>query len=276
MSSARSCADKSIRDIVAGDSGVVVRDLKPVWLMSPLSVSDTLPMRTDEFDVVIFDEASQVPLEEAIPAIFRATQTIVVGDEMQLPPTDFFSAKSDADEEGLLLSENGQVCEYDLSSNSLLNHATKNLSARMLGWHYRSRAESLISFSNWAFYDGKLLTVPEQRQMLGAKDEILVGSADDGIANVVRLLDRPVSFHFLAKVFTTIVGIAPKPATWPTWCGGYSPRSIARPSALSPFPRPSNPKLKRPCRAWRSQTKLSPSAWKRNTNAKLTDSSLAC
>ena len=191
---------KSIRDIVAGDSGLVVSDLKPVWLMSPLSVSDTLPLRSSEFDVVIFDEASQVPLEEAVPAIFRARQTIVVGDEMQLPPTDFFSAKSsEGDEEGLQLSEDGQVFEYDLSSNSFLNHAAKNLSSRMLGWHYRSRSESLISFSNWAFYQGKLLTVPEQRQSSGAKDEILVQSAEDGTANVERLLERPVSFHFMAK-----------------------------------------------------------------------------
>ena len=68
----------------------MIRDLKPVWLMSPLSVSDTLPLNADNFDVVIFDEASQVTLEEAVPAIFRARQAIVVGDEMQLPPTRFF------------------------------------------------------------------------------------------------------------------------------------------------------------------------------------------
>ncbi len=103
---------KSIRDIVSGDSGLVVKDLKPVWLMSPLSVSDTLPLRPDDFDVVIFDEASQVPLEEAIPAIFRARQTIVVGDAMQLPPTDFFSSKSNDDvDEGLKFSQVVQVFE---------------------------------------------------------------------------------------------------------------------------------------------------------------------
>ncbi len=81
---------KSIRDITAEESGQVVRDLKPIWLMSPLSVSDTLPMQPDLFDVVIFDEASQVPVEEAVPALYRAPQVIVVGDEMQLPPTNFF------------------------------------------------------------------------------------------------------------------------------------------------------------------------------------------
>ena len=83
---------KSIRDLVAGDCGDVIKDLKPVWLMSPLSVSDTLPLDAEYFDVVIFDEASQVTLEEAVPSVFRAQQAIVVGDEMQLPPTNFFSA----------------------------------------------------------------------------------------------------------------------------------------------------------------------------------------
>ena len=82
---------KSIRDLAAGDTGQVIQDLKPIWLMSPLSVSDTLPLDPDLFDVVIFDEASQIPLEESIPAIYRSHQAIVVGDEMQLPPTTFFA-----------------------------------------------------------------------------------------------------------------------------------------------------------------------------------------
>ena len=72
--------------------GLVVRDLKPVWLMSPLSVSDTLPLDDTLFDVVVFDEASQIPVEDAVPTLFRARQAIVVGDRMQLPPTRFFAA----------------------------------------------------------------------------------------------------------------------------------------------------------------------------------------
>src|SRR6185295_4604931 len=83
---------KSIRELASGATGEVVRDLKPIWLMSPLSVSDTLPLDSKLFDVVIFDEASQIPLEEAVPALYRAQQVIVVGDEMQLPPTNFFTA----------------------------------------------------------------------------------------------------------------------------------------------------------------------------------------
>jgi len=73
---------KSIRELAAGDTGRVVRDLKPIWLMSPLSVSDTLPLAFDLFDVVIFDEASQIPVEEAVPALYRAPQVIVVAHSM--------------------------------------------------------------------------------------------------------------------------------------------------------------------------------------------------
>lgn len=191
---------RSIRDLVAGESGLVLRDLKPVWLMSPLSVSDALPLASD-FDVVIFDEASQVTLEEAVPAIFRAKQVLVVGDEMQLPPTSFFSARSASDDEErlLLVDASGQEVEYDLSSNSFLNHAGRNLPSTMLGWHYRSRSESLISFSNAAFYQGRLLTVPEVALAPVHMKDIAVQTPEEGFANIAQLLERPVSFHFLEK-----------------------------------------------------------------------------
>lgn len=185
---------RSIRDLLAGDPGLVMRDLKPVWLMSPLSISDALPLDAD-FDVVIFDEASQVTLEEAVPAIFRAKQVLIVGDEMQLPPTNFFAAKSADDEEHLVVEDDsGQEIEYDLSGDSLLNQAARSLPATMLGWHYRSRSESLISFSNAAFYQGQLLTVPDVALPVRS-DEIRVHTPTDGFAAVDRLLDRAVSFH---------------------------------------------------------------------------------
>jgi hypothetical protein len=189
---------KSIRSLVEGDSGMVVKDLKPVWLMSPLSVSDTLPLETGDFDVTIFDEASQITLEEAVPSLFRAPQAIVVGDEMQLPPTDFFSAKRSDDEE-LALEEEGDLVQYDLASNSFLNHAGKNLASTMLGWHYRSRSESLISFSNAAFYQGRLLTVPEERIAQPGRAEIIAQTAEDAATGAQALLERPVSFHFMEK-----------------------------------------------------------------------------
>ncbi len=188
---------KAIRDLVADESGIVVQDLKPIWLMSPLSVSDTLPLDTDHVDVVIFDEASQITLEEAVPSIFRAQQAIVVGDEMQLPPTDFFSSKRSDEEDELLVEEDGEIYEYDLESNSFLNHAAKNLPSTMLGWHYRSRSESLISFSNWAFYGGRLLTVPEE-QLPGLEQEPLCAEKpEDGEPHAAELLRRSISFHFM-------------------------------------------------------------------------------
>ncbi len=210
---------RSIRDLVASDTGEVVKDLKPVWLMSPLSVSDTLPLDPDHFDVVIFDEASQITLEEAIPSLFRARQAIVVGDEMQLPPTDFFSARRDGGEDdeedfglqtsdfGLqtsaaacsLMSEACQPLRLDLDSNSFLNHAAKNLPSTMLGWHYRSRSESLISFSNWAFYDGRLLTVPEQQLASQARPPLRAKKPSDAGAAAAAVLERPISFHLLER-----------------------------------------------------------------------------
>src|SRR5260370_39811468 len=112
---------RSIRDLVAGDSGLFVQDLKPVWLMSPLSVSDTLPLDAAHFDVVIFDEASQITLEEAVPSLFRAAQVIVVGDQMQLPPTNFFSAKHAEQEVLGIEDENGSgVLGADLGGVNLL------------------------------------------------------------------------------------------------------------------------------------------------------------
>jgi predicted DNA-binding WGR domain protein len=187
---------KSIRDLVEAESGDVVFDLKPIWLMSPLSVADTLPLDTSRFDVVIFDEASQIRLEEAVPAIFRAKQIIVVGDEMQLPPSNFFSAAR-GDEESLLVEDQGDMVEYDLNADSLLSHATQNLPSTLLGWHYRSREEALISFSNNAFYRGELLTVPDCMLPVENNYEINIKEIDDVQENVKLLLQRGISFHYM-------------------------------------------------------------------------------
>ncbi|MDH5327889.1 MAG: AAA domain-containing protein [Gammaproteobacteria bacterium] len=191
---------KSIRDMVSNASGEVINDLKRVWLMSPLSVSDTLPLSSDDFDVVIFDEASQITLEEAIPSIFRANQSVVVGDQMQMPPTNFFSAKSGGGEEEVLeFYEDDELVEYDLNSNSFLTHVANNLESRRLGWHYRSRSEALISFSNWAFYQGSLLTVPDVVANSDSKAAIVVFDSQQGDQNHNRILDRGVSFHRIEK-----------------------------------------------------------------------------
>ncbi|MGV3622524.1 MAG: AAA domain-containing protein [Archangium sp.] len=181
---------RAIRDLATGNPGVVVRDLKPVWLMSPLSVADTLPLDAS-FDLVVFDEASQIPLEDAIPAAHRAGQLIVVGDEMQLPPTDFFGASRDDDEE--LPTESGVIA---LDAPSLLTHATRALPSTMLGWHYRSRDEALITFSNRVFYEGRLLTVPSVTRA-EERAPIEVKTSADGVTGAAELLARTISFHRL-------------------------------------------------------------------------------
>jgi hypothetical protein len=188
---------KSIRDLAAGESGQVLRDLKPIWLMSPLSISDTLPLEPSLFDVVIFDEASQIPLEEAVPALYRAAQVIVVGDEMQLPPTAFFTAAREEGEEAVEVEEEGERFQVLLDADSFLNQAGRNLPSTLLAWHYRSRHEALISFSNAAYYAGRLNTVPDRTLPLAGAGEIRVAQAADAARNTGELLRRSISFHFL-------------------------------------------------------------------------------
>ncbi len=183
---------KSLRELLTAESGSVLRDLKPIWMMSPLSVADTLPFIDDLFDAVIFDEASQIPLEDAVPSLYRARQTIIVGDEMQLPPTSFFASGGDGDE------PLPDYLAYAVSADSLLTKAANTLASTKLTWHYRSRHESLISFCNRAFYSGELNTVPGRRP-LKAEAEIVVGElpiAKRAQARVAdSLLGRPVSMH---------------------------------------------------------------------------------
>jgi predicted DNA-binding WGR domain protein len=190
---------RSIRDLSDDETGMVINDLKPVWLMSPLSVSDTLPLSSDLFDVVIFDEASQIPVEEAVPALSRARQIIVVGDEMQLPPTSFFSAAGSSGDDEVVVEEDGQRIAISLDSDSLLAQAARNLPATLLAWHYRSRHEALISFSNAAFYDGRLVTIPDTRrdQATAAAPARRSDSPDAGVTAVDALLAQPISFHKL-------------------------------------------------------------------------------
>ena len=186
---------KPIRDLATGESGDVVFDLKPIWLMSPLSVSDALPLDTSLFDLVIFDEASQIPIEEAVPALYRARQAIVVGDRMQLPPTQFFVSRRDDEE--LVGEEEGERIEVSLDGDSFLTQADARLPSTMLSWHYRSRSESLIAFSNNAFYAGELATVPDRLAVGDRHEEIRVRESRDAERFVDDLLERPISYHLL-------------------------------------------------------------------------------
>ncbi|NNF53467.1 MAG: DUF4011 domain-containing protein [Acidimicrobiales bacterium] len=192
---------KPIRELASGDPGVVVADLAPIWLMSPLSVSETLPLDTALFDTVVFDEASQIPVEDALPTMFRAPQVIVVGDRMQLPPTTFFTAdvEPDADDDELLVDEDGHNLILSLDADSFLTQADLKLPSILLNWHYRSRSESLIAYSNTAFYDSQLATIPDRRLDDPTQEPISVAVPTQGAANVRHVLDRPISFHRMTQ-----------------------------------------------------------------------------
>ena len=185
---------KSIRELTAADSQKIITTLKPVWLMSPLSVSDVLPIDTSIFDVVIYDEASQITVEEGVPSLFRTNQAIVVGDEMQMPPTNFFGSVSNSEEDE---EETEDKIGISLDAESLLDQSSRKLASVMLGWHYRSRHENLISFSNAAFYQRNLLTIPDTKIQGGLSKPIEpISSLEDEI-DLDRILSRSISFHYL-------------------------------------------------------------------------------
>ena len=133
-------------------AGNAIQKIKPVFMMSPLSIAKYVPPGSLSFDIVVFDEASQVRPVEAMGAILRGRQAVVVGDRRQLPPTSFFDrVGSDTDEE--------QSETSDLESILGLFRA-QGAPERWLRWHYRSRHESLITVSNHEFYDNRLIVFP--------------------------------------------------------------------------------------------------------------------
>ena len=133
--------------------------LKPCFMMSPLSVSVFLEAKSYEFDLVVFDEASQVHTEDAIGAIMRGKQVIIVGDTKQLPPTNFFATTLN-DEDFDVDNGDEETDDYAGAYESILDEAVTVLPERSLRWHYRSRDEHLIAFSNIKIYNGSLITFP--------------------------------------------------------------------------------------------------------------------
>lgn len=123
-------------------------DIKPIFLMSPLSVSTYLQNESNLFDCVIFDEASQIFAWDSLGAIYRAKQCIIIGDTKQMPPSNFFGATLEDEEDPIELE-------------SILDVASLCFLTSRLKWHYRSRSEELITFSNQKFYDSNLITIPQ-------------------------------------------------------------------------------------------------------------------
>ncbi len=165
--------------------GFAIQKIKPVFMMSPLSVATFLdPSAPVHFDLVVFDEASQLkPVEAFGGAISRATRAIVVGDSKQLPPTTFFDtvmSGEDIDEE----------IESSSDVESILGlFESKGAHSSMLSWHYRSRHESLIAVSNYEFYDDKLVIFPSpdrSREEYGLVYHYVDGTYDRGGRKVNR------------------------------------------------------------------------------------------
>ena len=142
--------------------------LKPCLLMSPITVSQFLPPESNKFDLVLFDEASQIVPEDAIGAIYRGKTLVVAGDNKQLPPTSFFQKNLIDDVDWDELSDE-DVEVFDSILDECLGIG---LPVKTLKWHYRSRHEDLIAFSNHRFYDDNLITFPAakaQTDSLGVK-----------------------------------------------------------------------------------------------------------
>ena len=148
----RSRGNLPVRRLIS-EAGEAIQDLKPCFMMSPLSVAQFLDHRSIHFDLVIFDEASQLLPEESMGALLRSRQTVVMGDSHQLPPTSFFEAQGSV--------SNGPATLADLES--LLGICRTAFPVRSLKWHYRSRHQSLMEVPNMLFYDHRLLIPPSPR-----------------------------------------------------------------------------------------------------------------
>lgn len=146
----------SIRNLFA-ETDNLLRRIAPCMLMSPMSVAQYLKPEADLFDLVVFDEASQIPTAEAIGALGRGKEAVIVGDPKQLPPTSFFMTQNNDSEEPEAFQDLDNILEDALALS---------MPESYLLWHYRSRHESLISFSNRNFYDGKLFTYPSPDDMV--------------------------------------------------------------------------------------------------------------
>src|SRR5262249_40365974 len=135
-------------------------DLRPVWMASPETVAQLFP-RTSLFDVVIFDEASQCRLEEALPVLIRAKRIVIAGDQKQLPPTRFFESATISTDEKEAESDQKLSKPHQAKTEALLSAALNmEIQESYLDVHYRSRNSDLIEFSNQNFYNPRLQSIP--------------------------------------------------------------------------------------------------------------------
>ncbi|MDR3497264.1 MAG: AAA domain-containing protein, partial [Ancalomicrobiaceae bacterium] len=185
---AKSARHLALRPLMSR-AGRAIQALTPCFMMSPLSLAKFIAPSGPRFDLVVIDEASQMRPEDALGGLLRSGQVVVVGDPKQLPPTDFFAR---------MAMEGEEEDDEDLSAESILEICTRSFSTRRrLKWHYRSRCESLIAFSNREFYDGKLVTFPNARPDAFSIDLIRVDGAykaSRNVAEAARVAEEAVAF----------------------------------------------------------------------------------
>jgi very-short-patch-repair endonuclease len=193
-----------LRELLSRTPDVLAR-IAPCWVASPLSVSQLLDGGKRYFDIVIFDEASQVLQEEAIPALYRAEQVVVAGDRHQLPPTTFFATAVEGEDD--IVADDDETRDALATATasiggfeSLLGTLEAFLPNWLLEWHYRSEDERLITFSNTHIYAGRLVTFPSARDHEAIRHILVqhdpsLGGQEESASREVEEVVRQILLH---------------------------------------------------------------------------------
>ncbi len=174
----------SLRGLLNSNVENLLLHIKPIWMMSTTSASESIPIESPLFDIVIFDEASQLPLEKSLPIMYRAKKVLVFGDTYQLPPMTFFKKKE---------KENNRI------PSSLLTFAKQEFKSKKLYWHYRSFNQSLMAVSNRLFYKNRLKEVVAKEANTNTLSEIVVKSSSIAAHTYNRCIQQAITHHFLPE-----------------------------------------------------------------------------
>lgn len=216
---------RRLREFIELGAGLGLMKLRPVWMMNPDVASRVLPLKPGLFDTVIYDEASQMPVEYALPTLFRGKVSVVSGDEKQMPPTAFFASKVESDEghvfDGELPDEDATPEEKDAFEETwnrreikdcpdLLQLARTNLPNARLQIHYRSSYRELIGYSNAAFYANDLsVPVRHPEDVVRAARPIEIVRVDGVYKEQTNPEEALRVVDILAELWATPVGQRP-------------------------------------------------------------------
>ena len=193
---------KRLREILDMGPNIGLMMMRPIWLINPEVASRVLPRRAGLFDLVVYDEASQMLVEHAVPTLFRARRVVISGDEKQMPPSSFFTTRIDSDEDEEIEGEDFDDTATDTERNAreekwnrreikdcpdLLQLGRGVLPATTLQVHYRSKYRELIGYSNAAFYGGTL-SVPARHP----DEEVRRAKPIEVIKSTVSMNIRPI------------------------------------------------------------------------------------